>query len=211
MDFGLGGLVCMALIAAQFLAVVAVFSGRLDGQCGDDFPDQPPRRNAMKSILVASTMALPIFVMTPAVADERGEGVPVPGATYELTPDQADVRGTVLAELQTIEAWLTAEFGLPASRRPPRVEFVKPERMAILSYGDTSPQALASSTRATNALSALSRDTVAIYLNSEQTIISPLRGVERALPTYPCWCTKWFITSRMRPAKNLSARKSAKN
>lgn len=174
MDEFLGGLVCALIFVAQFLAVVAVQHLRLDDQFARG--SRPPSRtNTLANCtLLALTMVLSFTYAAMADADQGGrQKVAVPGTQYEvLLGGAAREPAAIITRplLAAIETWLSVEFGLLVFDRHPRIELVSPGRLAALRYGRLQPQAAMQNAGSAQKPAVGSRDTVAIYSDSERTI-----------------------------------------
>ena len=165
MDITLGGLAFALVAIAQVLAVIA---------CREWIPpvSLPKGRTQLTAITMLATAgaAVPNF-SAPAAADEATQQrFEIPGTGYELLLNPAEegpmtfVSPTLLA---AIENWLSRQFDLPIFNIHPRIELVTPERIANLRY--RSLLSGVASERASQ-LASVTRDTVAIYVDSERTI-----------------------------------------
>lgn len=175
MDEFLGGVDCGRIVVALFLAVVAITCWRrLDDQISSG-----SHRRSRTSIpatykLAALATALSFTCAATAAADQVGpRTVAIPGTNYDVSLGGAGAEPAALLTrpfLAAIATWLSAEFGLPAFDRHPRIEFVPPQRLAALRYGGLLPPATTQNGRSDQEAEALSRDTLAIYSDSERTI-----------------------------------------
>jgi len=174
MDEFLGGVDCGRIVVALFLAVVAVTYWRLDDQVSSGSRRRSRASTPANYKLAALATALSFTCAATAAADQVGpRKVAIPGTNYDVLLGGAATEPAALLTrpfLAAIATWLSAEFGLPALDRHPRIEFVPPQRLAALRYGGLLPPATTQNGRSDQDAEAPSRDTVAIYSDSERTI-----------------------------------------
>jgi hypothetical protein len=172
MDTFFDGASFSLIVIPQLLVVIAVGYWSLIGQSVKGGAGQRPERIVTKRTFASFTTILLLVVVAEVHADPVGQESTISDATDQISAGGASGDSHVNSAQRSVEAiaaWLTTEFGLPASNQYPRIELVSPERMAILRYAG-SPQALDPSKLPPNGLAALSQDTVAIYMDAERTI-----------------------------------------
>jgi len=74
------------------------------------------------------------------------------------------------ALLRSVQNWVSDQFDLPPTDRLPRVQFAPAEKLFQLRYGALLSSASARNETVAGSPSASPRDTLAIYLDSDQTI-----------------------------------------
>jgi hypothetical protein len=167
METVLGGLAFAFIVVGQVLAVIAA-RGRIA------YPRSFLGSTLKTGVRVAkSAMVTSILVSSSvhgAVAAEKDDHqkVEIPGTGFELTiDDRKDPLNDLITPslLSAISTWLVNQFDLASSDSQPRIEVATPQKLATLRY-----RGLMSS-MTSNQVNAAERDTVAIYVDTERTII----------------------------------------
>jgi hypothetical protein len=170
MDISFADVLCVLGVVAFVLVVISICYRRVDHRVAGDC--QRSTSSFSDWALVIVTAVLPFAFMATVHADPVGQELVIPNEKYPMSAGAADGDPrpySAQRSVQAIAAWLSAEFGVVGFDQYPRIEFVPPEQMAMLRYAG-SPRASAQNKLSTTELAALSRDTVAIYVDAERAI-----------------------------------------